>query len=83
MSEVTDTVLAFIGARAPLSGSPEEQLEVAYLDEGLLDSMAVVELVVLLEGDYAIRFAPEDLQAPAFRTIGGLIATVERLRQAA
>jgi acyl carrier protein len=81
--DVRDTVLRFFGERAPLPGETvDEQLAVAYLDEGLVDSIAIVELVVELETTYGFRFAPADLQAPEFRTIGGLVATVERLRAA-
>jgi acyl carrier protein len=81
--DVSDHVLRFFAERAPLRGETrEEQLSVAYLDEGLVDSIAIVELVVDLETTYGIRFAPADLQAPEFRTIGGLVGTVERLRAA-
>ena len=83
MSEVQDTVLRFFGERAPLHGDTvADQLQVAYLDEGLVDSIAIVELVAELEDTYGIRFAPADLQSVEFRTIGGLVATVERLRAA-
>lgn len=83
MTEVQDTVLRFFEERAPLRGdSADERLAIAYLDEGLVDSIAIVELVAELEGEYGIRFAPADLQSVEFRTIGGLVRTVERLRTA-
>jgi acyl carrier protein len=85
-TEVRDAVLRFFAEHAhePLPGDdPAEQLRIAYLDEGLVDSIAIVELVVELEASYGIRFAPADLQSAEFRTIGGLVRTVERLRAAA
>lgn len=85
-TEVRDAVLRFFAERAhePLRGdTPEERMDIAYLDEGLVDSIAIVELVVELESSYGVRFAPADLQSAEFRTIGGLVRTVERLRAAA
>jgi acyl carrier protein len=85
-TEVRDTVLRFFAQRAhePLRGeTADEQLEIAYLDEALVDSIAIVELVVELETTYGFRFTPADLQSVEFRTIGGLVRTVERLREPA
>lgn len=79
--DVRAFVLDFINQRNPLPGDSEaEQLNVEYLDLGLLDSMGVVELVVGLEDVFGVRFEPEDMQSPEFRTVGGLIGLVTRLR---
>ena len=81
--DVKEAVLAFIAERAELPGETEsERLSVEYLDDGLLNSMAVVELVVGLEDRFGIRFEPEDMQSVEFRTVGGLIEVVSRLRAA-
>ncbi|HEV3069842.1 MAG TPA: phosphopantetheine-binding protein [Solirubrobacteraceae bacterium] len=79
--EVKQAVLDFFAERAPLPGESEgEQLAVAYLDAGLISSMAIVELVVTLEDRFGVRFEPEDMQSEDFRTVGGLIEVVSRLR---
>lgn len=79
--EVKHAVLDFLGERAPLPGVTEaELLALDYLDVGLLDSMAVVELVVTLEDRFGVRFEPEDMQSLDFRTVGGLIGLVCRLQ---
>ena len=79
--EVKQAVLDFFEERAPLPGESEaERLAVGYLDVGLLGSMAVVELVVTLEDRFGVRFEPEDMQSVDFRTVGGLIEVVSRLR---
>jgi D-alanine--poly(phosphoribitol) ligase subunit 2 len=79
--EVKQAVLAFFEERAPLPGANEtEQLAVGYLDAGLLGSMAVVELVVTLEDRFGVRLEPEDMQSVDFRTVGGVIEVVSRLR---
>jgi D-alanine--poly(phosphoribitol) ligase subunit 2 len=76
-------VFDFINERNALPGESEsEQMEVEYLDMGLLDSMAVVELVVSLEDTFGVQFEPEDMQSVEFRTVGGLIGVVSRLRHA-
>jgi acyl carrier protein len=79
--DVKRVILDFIAQHNPIPGDTEsEQLAVAYLDEGLLDSMAIVELVLTLEESFEIRLEPEEMQSEEFRTIGGLIDVVSRLR---
>ena len=79
--DVKQAVFDFFEERTPLPGDSEaERLAVGYLDAGLIESMAVVELVVTLEDRFGVRFEPEDMQSDEFRTVGGLIAVVSRLR---
>lgn len=82
--DVKQVVLDFMHARAvaPLPAGEEEALDTAYLDEGLLDSMAVVELVTTLEEEFGFRLQVEDMQSPEFRTVRGLIAIASRSRAA-
>lgn len=78
--EVKKGVLELMRARGELPGTSEpEQLGYWYLDEGLVDSMGLVELVLEIEQRFGVRFEPEDMQATEFRTVGGVIATVEGL----
>jgi acyl carrier protein len=84
MSEVLTTIIGFLEERSELPpGSDEERAAIAYVDAGYIDSIGIVELVVELESEYGIRFEPDELQSPEFRTIGGLAGMVERLRAAA
>lgn len=79
--DIRSYVLEFINQRNPVPGETEaEQMSVAYLDIGLIDSMGLVELVAGLEDAFGVRFEPEDMQSPEFGTVGGLIAVVSRLR---
>ena len=74
-----DFVFAFFEARGPIPGTSEaEQGSFDYVDGVVLDSFGIVEMVTELETQFGIAFSPEDLQSPEFRTIGGLIAMVER-----
>jgi len=50
-----------------------------YLEMGLIDSMELVEMIVLFEDKFKIKFSTENLQADEFRTIGGLIKLVNKL----
>lgn len=78
---VRDTVLAFFEARdATLPAGEDALLGHEYLDLGVLDSMGIVTMVVELESSFGIRFAAEDMQSVEFRSIGGLIALIERRR---
>lgn len=75
-----DTVLTFFESRGGLPGATvDEQLACLYLDEKILDSMGIIELVTHLESTLAIRFDAEHLQSNEFQTVGGLIRIVERL----
>lgn len=73
-------VLEIMSARGGIPGATEEErLDYWFLDQGLVDSMGFVELVLELEERFGIRFEPEDMQAQDFRTVGGVIQTIERL----
>jgi D-alanine--poly(phosphoribitol) ligase subunit 2 len=83
---VQEFVLAYLQehAKVPLSGRTEDDLlATAYLDEGVLDSMAVVELVVSLEERFGVQLEPEHMQSEEFRTAGGVVAMATRLRSSA
>lgn len=77
MSDVEQQVLAFFEQRGiALGDTREEQLGREYLDEGLLDSMGIVAMVLDFEREFGISFAPEDMQSVEFRTVGGLVQLI-------
>jgi acyl carrier protein len=79
-----DTVLGFFDKFGGVPGdTPQVKLACAYLDAQIIDSMGIVEMVSELEEKFGIRFQTEDLQADEFQTVGGLVATIDRLRAAA
>lgn len=79
--DVGRRVFEIMGARGEIPGEHEqERLGYWYLDQGLVDSMGFVELVLELESEFGIRFEADDMQAEDFRTVGGVIDTIERLR---
>jgi acyl carrier protein len=86
--DTVDTVLAFFekhgnGGSGIPGETREMKLACAYLDAQVIDSMGLVEMVSEFEEAFGIRFETDDLQADEFQTVGGLVATIDRLRAAA
>ena len=50
--------------------------------EGLVSSMAAMQLVIHLEQNYGIEIAGRDLRLDNFRSVDAMVALVQRLRQA-
>ena len=46
--------------------------ETLLLEEKVIDSMGVIELVAFLEGAYGIEFTDDDLTVDNFKTIGSI-----------
>ena len=72
LAAVFDAVLAL-----PLP-DPDAEL----IASGLLDSMAIVALVVEIEETFGIEIAPEDLDLPSFSTVRSMLDMVRRTRSA-
>ncbi len=78
---VTDSLLAFFDARGGVPGATrDEQLRCAYLDEKILDSMGIIEMVSHIEETFGVRFQADHLQSLEFQTVGGLVQIIEQLR---
>jgi acyl carrier protein len=76
-----DVVFSFFQTKGSIGGTTEaEQRAFDYVDGALLDSFGIVEMVTEFEARFEIKFSTDDLQSPGFRTIGGLIEIIERLR---
>jgi acyl carrier protein len=84
MPEATDekkAVLSFLSCKGEIPGTTEqEKFDYTYLDTGFIDSMELVELVMELESRFEIKFPVEDMQSNEFKTVGGLIGIVKKLR---
>jgi acyl carrier protein len=76
---IKESVLAYFANKKTLAGSEDEQLCIRYLNEGIIDSMGIIDLITHFEDRYQIRFEADDLQSEEFQTIGGLVHIVERL----
>jgi acyl carrier protein len=74
-------VLQFLNSKGEIPGATEEeQLRYAYLENRLIDSMGIIEMVVEFESQFGIQFSPDHMSSQEFQTVGGLIALIERLQ---
>ena len=75
-------MFAFFRSKETIPGKEEaEHLLCAYLEEKLIDSMGIVEMITEFEEQWGIYFEPRHMQSAEFRTIGGLIGLIENLIQ--
>ncbi len=63
------------GRELCVSDIPEKD----FLTELELDSMSIINLVVLIEQQFGIEFSDEDILSDALRSFAGLCGLVERL----
>jgi acyl carrier protein len=75
VSEETAERLRGIISRA--LGIPLPNTDTDLVETGVLDSLAFVELLVAVEEEFQIRFAPEELDIERFRSVGALVELVE------
>ena len=47
-----------------------------YIDEGIVDSLAIIKFIVDLEQGFDIELTDEDIESPDFRTVAGLTALI-------
>ncbi|MCW2990134.1 MAG: hypothetical protein JWM73_728 [Solirubrobacterales bacterium] len=79
--DVEQRVVAALRERGALAGAAEADLAgFDYVAGGGIDSLGIVQLVTELEDTLDFRFGADDLLSDEFRTVGGLVGMVERLR---
>jgi len=66
------------GDTAPLASD-----DMSLLDNGIIDSTGVMELVAFLEGDFGLAIADEDLVPENLDSIDNLVAFIARKQAAA
>lgn len=49
-----------------------------FVEEGYLNSLAIIQFVVELEDEFNIEFSEEELNDPDFRVVGKLVELVEK-----
>lgn len=59
----------------------EQKYAYNFVDEGLIDSFGILQLIMTVEKEFDFRFGPEHLQAEEIRTIEGMAEVIEGLRQ--
>lgn len=80
MADVQEWLLRWFEKKGPLPGkTPESKLKLNYFEAGLIDSLAVVQLVADIEAAFPIRFTDKHYQESRFSTIGGLAGIISEL----
>jgi len=62
--------------RGQAGGVVAVDLETNFIDSGLLDSFAILSMIMMLESRFAIKFQAEELANPALRRVCVLAQTV-------
>ena len=80
-AERTRDLLAFLRT-IQKPGAPIEEVseDVSLVEAGLIDSLAVLEIVSQLESTYGLDFAEAGIDPGDLTTIGGILDLIERLR---
>jgi acyl carrier protein len=79
-NDVTSAVLAFFDSKGGLPGENiEQKLNCLYLDQKIIDSMGIIEMVTTFEEDFDIQFDADLMQSPEFQTVGGIIGIIQNL----
>jgi acyl carrier protein len=71
-------VLAFLRERV----HPEIEADTRLLEEGVIDSFGVVELITFLESEFEVSLDPRSVTAADVSSVLTIAATVERLLRA-
>ena len=81
MTEEAYWLLDWFKKKGPLPDiSEEEQSCLNYYDEGLINSLGVIELIVSIEEHFSIEFSQEHFQDRRFSTIKGLAEMIVEMR---
>jgi acyl carrier protein len=49
-----------------------------FIDSGYVDSMGLIKFIVDIEACYDIEIGDSDIELPEFKTVGGLVAIIEK-----
>ena len=81
-NEIYDVIVSLLEKRGPLQGNSDQEIrDYRYLDAGHVDSLNIMQFILEIEECFGILLSAEDTQSDEFRTVGGIIALVERKRQ--
>lgn len=78
MSELKEKIKAFIIENFMFGDDDGLKDDSSFLEEGIIDSTGVLELVNFLEEDFSIDVDDEELTPENFDTINNVVAYVER-----
>ncbi len=71
MSEIERFIIEYIEDNSTDSGVVVTR-DTNFVDNSLLDSFAILNLIMTLESQYGVKFEPRELADPELRTVGKL-----------
>lgn len=71
MNEIKSVILDFVEREYKLPDDVDYEV-FDYVQNGYVDSMALVQFVAILEDEFDIEFSKEELLSNGFRTVSGL-----------
>jgi len=77
MSEVQEYIVDYLQREYSLPEDIDYET-FNFVENGYVDSMAMIQFIVLLEDEFGIAFSDDELKDCSFRTIGGLTKIVEK-----
>jgi len=73
-----DTIMEFIMDRFPLAKKKGVSDDTPLLENGILDSLGVLDLIEFIEGKFAIGVNDDDLLPENFRSLTEIVAFVQQ-----
>lgn len=72
--EIEEFILSYLVVQA--GESVELDSSTNFVDSGMLDSFAILNMIMALESEYAIKFQPQELADPSIRVVSALASLV-------
>lgn len=80
--EIKEWLLSFFSKNADISAYDNEKLlSCNYIEEGFIDSLRLINLILEIENKFQIKFNNDTFQDRRFVTIAGLAKIVQELAQ--
>ena len=80
--EIKDSVRSFITTNFYVADASKLTDDASLLDQGIIDSTGVLELVGFLESEYGIQLADEEIVAENLDSIAAIVGFVGRKKSA-
>lgn len=75
--EILQFIYESLNQRTPLPyENPEELLDVNYVEEGLVDSLGLLQFILELEDEFLVEFTEEEMLSPMVMDVRKLIKLI-------
>lgn len=76
-------ILEFVNESLRPSGEPVSDIGLNLIEAGVIDSVAILELVIFLEDTFGVKVDSDSLNPENFGTVAGMAGFVRRARDGA